>query len=348
MRLRTVAGFLASAALLAASASAFAAPSPAAKYLKALPKSHMAIWTVVAGVGTVNGGENFDGFAKGKMTISVPAGWTLKIPFKNAGDLPHSLVVEPWNENYNSPQPKPAFAGAETSNPVDGTAPGSGQTLAFKVLKPGKYRVICAVPGHAALGMWDTLIVKKGLSTAVWGLPSAAHPAKKITRKAPTKKRAVNRKIAPKAKPGAKEITTKWLTSIPAKHTAVLKLVASLGTANGGENFDGYDKGQMTVTVPQGWVLSVNFNNAGDIPHSAVLEPFAENYNSPQPKPAYPGAETANPVDGTAPGSPAHFAAKLTRAGKYRLICAVPGHAALGMWIVVMVKPHLAEASVHV
>lgn len=347
MRLRTLVGFVAASALLGTTATALAAPGPAAKYLKVLPTAHTAVWTMMAGLGTTNGGENFDGFFKGQMTVSVPLGWTIKIPFKNVGDLPHSLVVEPWGENYNTPQPKAAFPGAETKLAVDGTAPGSGQTLTFKALKPGKYRVVCAVPGHAALGMWDTLIVQKGLATAVWGLPSAAHHAPAPKAK-PKKKAPVKRPVKHKATPAAKQIVTKWLTSIPARHQAVLKLMAGLGTNNGGENFDGYFKGQMTVTVPQGWSLSVNFKNVGDLPHSAVLEPYGESYNSPQPKPAYPGAQTPIPVDGTAPGSSAHFAAKLTRPGKYRIVCAVPGHAALGMWMVVLVKPHIAEASVHV
>lgn len=332
---RTIwAGAFAAALMVGTSVGAVRAATPGSAYLHPVAKSKTADWTMIAGKTNANGGENFDGYFKGAMVVTVPVGWTVKVLFKNNGSLPHSLVVEPWKENYNSPAPKPAFPGAETTNPIDGTAPGGKQTLSFRATKAGKYRVICAVPGHAALGMWDTLVVQKGLRTAVWG---HAKPA-------PGKGGA---KTHPSAH-AARTVRSKFLTSIPARHLGVLKLLAGEGTVNGGENFDGYAKGGMTITIPLGWTVSVKFKNVGDLPHSAIVEPWNENYNSPSPKPAFAGAESVNPVDGTSPGNSSNFTFKVTKPGKYRVLCAVPGHAALGMWEVFIVKRGVKEASVRV
>jgi hypothetical protein len=52
-----------------------------------------------------------------------------------------------------------------------GLGPAAGQAVAAKrppsqAARPGKYRLICAVPGHDAAGMWDTLIVRRGARAA--------------------------------------------------------------------------------------------------------------------------------------------------------------------------------------
>ena len=133
------------------------------KWLKVNAKKKTVIFIVQAGLGATNSGMNFDGFANGKMTVTVPLGWTVDVQFKNVGGLPHSMVVEPVKENMNSQNPTPAFKGAQTQSPVAGTAPGSSSNFHFVANKAGKYRIICAYPGHAALGMWDNFAVQKGL-----------------------------------------------------------------------------------------------------------------------------------------------------------------------------------------
>ena len=194
MRSRKLMGLLAAGLLMTAVSPALAsAASPAQKFLHNVVKSKTVVWVLTANATIANGGENYDGYFRGKMIVSVPLGWTVKVVFKNVGSIPHSVVVEPWNENYNSPFPKPAFPRAESANAVDGTVPGSSQTFSFKATKVGKFRVICAVPGHAALGMWDTLVVSKGLKQAVWGMPPKAKPKAKAK---PRKKGYVARKHA--------------------------------------------------------------------------------------------------------------------------------------------------------
>jgi uncharacterized cupredoxin-like copper-binding protein len=142
-------------------------PAPSAsRWIRAFPKRRLVVFTVEAGYGGANYGQNFDGYFRGNLTVKVPLGWTVRVAFKNVGSLPHSFVLEPWNENPASGSPKPAFPGAETRNPVAGTAPGSGQVIVFKAARAGKFRFVCAYPGHAALGMWDVMVIQKGLRTA--------------------------------------------------------------------------------------------------------------------------------------------------------------------------------------
>jgi len=166
-------GIVAASVVLAAGAGAFAHPKPkpharpaAPSVVKTIAAKKTVVFTVNAGQGAGNSGMNFDGYANGQMTVTVPTGWTVDVVFKNVGGLPHSVVFEPFKENMNSQNPLPAFKGAQSPSPVAGTAPGSGANFHFVANKAGKYRIICAYPGHAALGMWDVLMVKPGIKSA--------------------------------------------------------------------------------------------------------------------------------------------------------------------------------------
>lgn len=133
-----------------------------------------------------------------------------------------------------------------------------------------------------------------------------------------------------------------FLVSVPRRHTVRLLLEAGLGTANGGLNFDGYAKGQMTILIPRGWRVDVTFENqATDLGHSAVVTGWSWPLTGSGPKPVFAGAASPDAALGTPHGKVVHFHFAATRNGRYRLVCAVPGHADLGMWDVVVVSPHL-------
>ena len=52
--------------------------------------------TLVAGLTPANGGMNFNGFGTGKLTVTVPMGWTVTLHYKNQDQiLPHSVEVIP-------------------------------------------------------------------------------------------------------------------------------------------------------------------------------------------------------------------------------------------------------------
>lgn len=153
------------AALALAAAPAGAKTSPG-RWVKSSARQHSATLTLVAGLTSVGGGFNFDGYAKGALVITVPAGWTVHVVFRNATALAHSAMVVPWATKPTAAHPKPVFRGAASPNPYVGTPKDGKARFTFKAVKPGKYRLICAVPGHDAAGMWDTLIVKRGAKKA--------------------------------------------------------------------------------------------------------------------------------------------------------------------------------------
>ena len=116
--------------------------------------------TLVAGKTQANGGFNFDGYAKGAMTLTVPVGWKVEVEFENAAPLPHSLAVTPFRET----QPAggitaPAFLGGATADLIGGLPRGAKTVLTFVASRPGRYELACGVPGHAVIGMWVSLIV---------------------------------------------------------------------------------------------------------------------------------------------------------------------------------------------
>jgi sulfocyanin len=157
---------LAALGLGPAAGQAVAAKRPPSHWVESVPKAHRADLLMIAGLTSTASGFNFDGYAKGRLRITVPAGWTVHVDFRNAAALPHSLMVVSWSTTATAAHPKPAFRGATTPLPYRGTPKAGRVQFTFKAARPGKYRLICAVPGHDAAGMWDTLIVRRGARAA--------------------------------------------------------------------------------------------------------------------------------------------------------------------------------------
>lgn len=144
--------------------------SPLARqYMKIDAKTHTVVLELLAGAAKgpgVNSGFNFNGYSKGQLKVLVPLHWHVVVDFKNVGSLPHSAVIEPKNANLSAQNPTLAFPKAETPQPTIGTPTGGTAKFTFLAAKPGAYQIVCAYPGHAALGMWDTLTVTRA------GLPN--------------------------------------------------------------------------------------------------------------------------------------------------------------------------------
>jgi plastocyanin len=83
------------------------------------------------------------------------------VNFRNAAVLPHSAVVTAYAARSAASFPV-AFPGATTPNATAGVGQGVQQTFSFTAATVGSYAIVCAVPGHAAAGMWDTLKVTQG------------------------------------------------------------------------------------------------------------------------------------------------------------------------------------------
>ncbi len=122
---------------------------------------------LIAGQTDANDHLNFNGYAKGAMTITVPAGWTVVVRYMNNTAARHSLIVTGFTGKQPDKAVPPAFKGASTKDPVDGVGAGHAETITFVAERPGKYEFMCGVLGHAAAGMWDLLVVS----------PTAAAPS---------------------------------------------------------------------------------------------------------------------------------------------------------------------------
>lgn len=112
-----------------------------------------------------------------------------------------------------------------------------------------------------------------------------------------------------------------------AKKTVTLFVEAQSNGANSGFNFNGIAKGDGGVTIPVGWQVTVLFLNRGPMPHSAVVTKSPTSVT-----PVFPGAGMKNATAGVNAGQRATFTFRASRAGKYYIICAVPGHEPAGMW----------------
>ncbi|MPZ63615.1 MAG: PQQ-binding-like beta-propeller repeat protein [Propionibacteriales bacterium] len=115
--------------------------------------------------------------------------------------------------------------------------------------------------------------------------------------------------------------------------TVDMLVVGSQGSTNGGMNFNGYSREQLTFSVPQGWSVDVTFKNvSAQIPHSAMVTAKASTEMSQGQQPVFKGAATPDPGQGILSGTQ-YMNFKATKQGEYALLCAVPGHATAGMWV---------------
>ncbi|GGO35617.1 sulfocyanin-like copper-binding protein [Deinococcus humi] len=114
--------------------------------------------------------------------------------------------------------------------------------------------------------------------------------------------------------------------------TVQVTFVAGHGMNNNGLNYNGDAKGEKTLTVPLGWTVEVNLNNAGRMPHDfAVIAGStlpAEPFKAPL---AFANAQTPVIPPAGATEAPAKFVAN--RSGTYFILCRVGKHAQNGMYV---------------
>src|SRR2546425_7709593 len=131
---------------------------------------------------------------------------------------------------------------------------------------------------------------------------------------------------------GARAQTTKggkidpgWLRADAASKTADFKLVAGLTGANGGMNFNGFSRGGLVLTVPQGWNVVLHFKNEDpNLPHSVEVIPEAAAIPTGPVPPAFEHAATGRLEQGFSTGQGADVRFVPEKAGLFLLFCAVP------------------------
>ncbi|MFQ6046059.1 MAG: sulfocyanin-like copper-binding protein [Gemmatimonadales bacterium] len=138
---------------------------------------------------------------------------------------------------------------------------------------------------------------------------------------------------------GAELTIPNWMTVDNEAKTVTLEILAGQTDANNHWNFNGYVNGGATVTVPEGYTVTIEFENrdpamAHSIGVDALTGNFPPMFDNPQP--VFVGAISSNPTDAasaTQPGQSETITFTASQAGSYSLVCYVPAHALSGMWI---------------
>ena len=139
------------------------------------------------------------------------------------------------------------------------------------------------------------------------------------------------------------QIDCNWLTVDTTAKTATLQLTAGLTQLNGGLNFNGFNDGKLTLTVPTNWTVVLRFaNHDANLPHSAeVVDTTKPMPAGPVDPPVFARATTvaARLLQGLGSGETDSVRFVANKAGSYMIFCAVPGHGLAGMWIRLKVSP---------
>jgi plastocyanin len=131
-----------------------------------------------------NYGMNFNGYAKGSATYTIPIGWALEVTYINPSPIPHSLIVIEKESIKKIQIAEPYFKGAAVPEHLKGS-PFAKQTFTFTSDEAGEYAFACGFPGHAAGGHWIALDIdakateptlKLGTAAAKPASPAKAKP----------------------------------------------------------------------------------------------------------------------------------------------------------------------------
>lgn len=130
-----------------------------------------------------------------------------------------------------------------------------------------------------------------------------------------------------------------WIGYDEGTSSVTLDIVAGQTSDNNAWNFNGYFGGEGEIVVPVGAEVTINFSNEDqNMAHSIGVDDrlsgFPANFSNPTP--VFEGGMSSNPTsltDATMPGQAETITFTASEAGEYSLVCYVPGHAAVGMYI---------------
>ena len=103
-------------------------------------------------------------------------------------------------------------------------------------------------------------------------------------------------------------------------------------------NYNGAQFGEMTITVPVGSNVTINFsNNDPNMAHSVgISEGFETAPAMVEAVAVFEGAISENPTsmtEATMPGQSTTLSFVASEAGEYTMVCYIAGHAVSGMWV---------------
>lgn len=138
-----------------------------------------------------------------------------------------------------------------------------------------------------------------------------------------------------------------WLSVDAAAKTARFQLIAGLTGTNGALNFDGFTDGGLTLIIPTGWAVEMDFvNHDGMLPHSATVVAATLPIASAPQGAAIPRAYTVRLSEGLPPLGKDTMRFTAAPAGDYFIVCGVPGHAMAGMWIRLRISDSAKEPTI--
>ncbi len=116
--------------------------------------------------------------------------------------------------------------------------------------------------------------------------------------------------------------------------TATFQLIAAQTGLNSGLNFNGFNDGKLTLSVPQHWNVVIQFTNKdANLPHSAEIIDTTKPMPAGPVDPSFARAATIKLMEGMPNGAGDTFRFVANKAGSFMIFCAVPGHGLAGMWI---------------
>lgn len=130
-----------------------------------------------------------------------------------------------------------------------------------------------------------------------------------------------------------------WFGHDAAAGTVTLNLIAGETTDNNSWNYNGYFGGEGEIFVPVGSEVTISMENQDqNMAHSVGVGEQRSNFpaNFTDPVPIFEGGITESPTsltEATLPGESETVTFVADQPGEYSLICYVPGHAAVGMYI---------------
>lgn len=144
--------------------------------------------------------------------------------------------------------------------------------------------------------------------------------------------------VAGPAAPTGELTIPDWYAVDHDARTVDLEITAGTTPDNNYWNFNGYIKGEISIVVPEGYTVSISLTNQDpNMAHSLGISSELSNFAvPPAPDPVFPGAITENPqsmMEATMPGETDTITFVADAAGNYSMVCYIPGHSAIGMWL---------------
>lgn len=136
---------------------------------------------IIAVFNDENYGMNFNGYAKGGATYTIPKGWKVNVTYINPSPVPHSVIVIEKDSLKKLQVAEPYFKGAAVPDHLKGLAYGKS-SFSFIADEAGEFAFACGFPSHALNGHWIALEISdeaKAPTLKLGGAEAkAANPAK--------------------------------------------------------------------------------------------------------------------------------------------------------------------------